>query len=330
MRTNVWVPGHGEVLSCGRRCYAAAMKYHGLAFAVVWVMSMAAASTTYAQPPTDDATDDAPAAGGGDDSNDAANQPDQQQVSALLDDEARTRFQLGSTLYRQGRVDDAAREFRAAYEVSHRAELLYNLYLVERDAGNTREAAEALRTYLRDAEQVPDRGLMEGRLAALDRQMAAADAAHTTNDHGDESDANGDDNTLDENGEAQQTQEVRPIHEPPPEPPSRALPIALIAGGGGVLAAGAIFAVLAKSKHDSLSSSCTSGVCLEPGSQSDIDAMGTDALLADIAFAVGGVSVATGLILYFVQGSSNDDDERTEVNAGCDGHGCGVNVAGRF
>jgi len=311
-----------------------------LPFALVWILVGTVSSslslstaTAHAQPPAETpasdadgstAADDSPAADDSAAPEEDGHQPDQAQVGALLDEEARTRFQLGSTLYRQGRFDDAAREFRAAYEVSHRPELLYNLYLVERDAGHTTEAAEALRTYLSDAEDVPDRGLMEGRLAALDRQVAAA--AQQTHDTGDTGAG-----SADQSG-TRDGSEILPTP-PPIEGPSRVLPISLMAGGGAVLAVGAVFAILAKGKHDDLSGSCMGGVCLDDGSQSDINALRRDDLVADISFGIGGAAVAAGVIVWLLQ--SGGDSEHAEAtpprfNAGCGTDGCSLSLEGSF
>jgi tetratricopeptide (TPR) repeat protein len=301
-----------------------------LSSALLLLASLAVANHTSAQNPPPDGAEDAAAteqsATSADEAGDA-HQPDQEQVGALLDEEARTRFRLGSTLYRQGRFDDAAREFRAAYEVSHRPELLYNLYLVERDAGNTREAAEALRTYLNDAADVPDRGLMEGRLAALDRQLANAAERATSDGGADEgtSDVGTDAGTTDTHEE--------PMEAPPREPPSRALPIALMAGGGAVLAAGAVFAILAKGKYSDLNDGCDEiGFCGYDGAQGDIDALQRDGLLADLSFGIGGAAVAAGVLVWLLQGGG--DTERAEgtprFTAGCGADGCGLGLEGSF
>jgi len=277
------VDGSSEVLPlASMRCYARHVpRISPLSSALLLAIVLGVASPSSAQtPPTGDAPDasaEQPTENSGDAADDA-HSPDQEQVSALLDEEARTRFQLGSTLYRQGRFDDAAREFRAAYDVSHRPELLYNLYLVERDAGHTQEAADALRTYLQDASEVPDRGLMEGRLAALDQQLERERAAQ---------EATHEDTSDDQTG----------------------------------------FAFAAKSKHDDLDAVCVAGHCPN-SSQGDIDALHRDTLIADISFAVGGVSVATGLLLLLLRHGS--DDGEPPVSAGCGPDGCGLSVQGSF
>src|SRR6187401_2652142 len=64
------------------------------------------------------------------------------------DEEARMRFELGRRYYDTGRFADAAAEFAEAHRLSGRMELLYNLFLAYRDAGDDVHAAETLRLYL--------------------------------------------------------------------------------------------------------------------------------------------------------------------------------------
>ena len=63
-----------------------------------------------------------------------ARPPQPAQPTAQQEQEARAHFQLGRTLYDGGRFEEAAREFVQAYELSHRAQLLYNIFLAWRDA----------------------------------------------------------------------------------------------------------------------------------------------------------------------------------------------------
>ena len=61
---------------------------------------------------------------------------------------ARMRYQAGLAKYDAGLFAEAAEEFEAAYQASPRPELLYNIYLARRDAGQTERAIDALRRYL--------------------------------------------------------------------------------------------------------------------------------------------------------------------------------------
>src|SRR4051794_4468626 len=61
------------------------------------------------------------------------------------DEQARTHFRLGNVHYEAGEFVEAAAEFQAAYELSHRPQLLYNIFVAHRDAGNLPQAISALR-----------------------------------------------------------------------------------------------------------------------------------------------------------------------------------------
>src|SRR4051794_6738550 len=62
-------------------------------------------------------------------------------ASAPSDDEARVHFRLGTAYYDSGRFAQAAEEFKQAHELSQRPQLLYNLFLAYRDAGDLVHAA---------------------------------------------------------------------------------------------------------------------------------------------------------------------------------------------
>jgi tetratricopeptide (TPR) repeat protein len=101
-------------------------------------------------------------------------------VSAEDEQKARGHFRLGRAHYDNGDFAEAAVEFEAAYRISQRSALLYNIYLAYRDASDTRHAADALRKYLKLEQTVENRGQLESRLAALDRSLAESPAAGPT------------------------------------------------------------------------------------------------------------------------------------------------------
>lgn len=74
--------------------------------------------------------------------------------------------------------------------------------------------------------------------------------------------------------------------------------VALGVGGVG-LAAGTVFGILALSTKSTLDSDCTNKVC-QASSQSNINALSTQATLSTVGFAVGIVGVAAGVILLVV------------------------------
>jgi tetratricopeptide (TPR) repeat protein len=94
----------------------------------------------------------------------------------MADERARNHFRVGRSLYDAGRFAEAAVEFQAAYDLSQRADLLYNVYLAHRDAQNEAAALTALRDYLRLVPDAPERAHLTARADALAATVAAAEA----------------------------------------------------------------------------------------------------------------------------------------------------------
>lgn len=100
-----------------------------------------------------------------------------QDEPTVQDEQARTHFQSGRLYFDRAQYDDALREFEAAYELSHRAGLLYNIYLTYERLGRYGEAADRLEQYLRDDPTVADeqRATYTARIANL-RERVVTDA----------------------------------------------------------------------------------------------------------------------------------------------------------
>src|SRR5690606_35784292 len=95
-------------------------------------------------------------------------------TTARADDEtARLHFQAGAKEFEAGRYEAALASFSAAYELSGRPELLYNIALCHEELGRYGEAAVHLRRYLDEVENVPQRTALERRIEIL-RKAAAA------------------------------------------------------------------------------------------------------------------------------------------------------------
>src|SRR5690242_10205557 len=94
--------------------------------------------------------------------------PASAQPVAEDDERARVHFQAGSSHFDTGNYEAALQEFEAAYALSHRPALLYNIYLSHERLGNLEEAAGALRSYLEGGD-VPEarREPLTERLRAL-------------------------------------------------------------------------------------------------------------------------------------------------------------------
>lgn len=98
---------------------------------------------------------------------------------------ARQHFEDGRLAFAEGRSEVALDEFRAAYDISHRPELLYNIGLVEDRLRHDREALEAFRGYLAAVPGAENRPSVESRIRVLEQSIAQEDAlaeqaTHTT------------------------------------------------------------------------------------------------------------------------------------------------------
>ena len=86
--------------------------------------------------------------------------------------------------------------------------------------------------------------------------------------------------------------------------PSKVGPYALLATGGVGIIVGSIFGGMALGKKSNLDSACHPKSDCPSGSQSDIDGLNTDATIATVGFAVGGVAAAAGVVWLVVGGKS--------------------------
>jgi serine/threonine-protein kinase len=109
--------------------------------------------------------------------------------------------------------------------------------------------------------------------------------------------------TLDGNGE--QTPETPPVaHEGATGPghatTSTAKTIGLVVGGAGVagIALGTVFGLLASSKWSQAKNDCGHGCPNGSPARSEQNEASTDGTVSTIAFAIGGVALATGFVLY--------------------------------
>lgn len=87
-----------------------------------------------------------------------------QSTEAENEADARHHFQIGSDLFEAGDYERAAEEFDAAYELSPRPELLYNIYLSHERLGNLARAEAALAAFV-------DAGTPGHRQAPLERRL---------------------------------------------------------------------------------------------------------------------------------------------------------------
>src|SRR5689334_19842947 len=89
---------------------------------------------------------------------------------AANDTRARELFQKGDTAYAEGRYEEALAAFQEAYDLSGRAQLLFNVSNALERLGRYQEAVDALEKYLSSG-KAKDRDVVQKRLANLKKRV---------------------------------------------------------------------------------------------------------------------------------------------------------------
>lgn len=253
------------------------------------------------------------------------------------DADARRHFRLAQAHYENGDFAEAAEEFEAAYELSRRPALLYNLYLAHRDALNTVAARDALRLYLELVPDTADREALESRLAQMDRVIEEQEpTGEEDSSESGEAPAAG---PVPTQGDSDSSPEAELAEAPSPEvadsSPPTLLPWLVLAGGGAVLATGAVLQGLSRKQFNELESICIDDLCPPDSDWQSIRDKGERlALAGDILFFTGLAGVAAGVALHFLLPREDDSEPADGASAtatvACDGTGCMAAVVGRF
>lgn len=276
----------------------------------VWTMILA--SVAFAQPA------DAQTAEGDETGTEASTDAMDMAAQHMDDERARRHFEAGRNLYDAGAFERAGREFEEAYRLSSRPELLYNVYVAHRDAGNVGKAAAALRQYLDEMEEAPDRVNLEARLQSLEEQAAALEAAEQARLAEEEARAEA------ETSAGTPDPEPQPVEESGPN----IVPWVIAGVGAAALIAGAVTGVMALGAVSDIEEQCPDDAC-EPdfdlaGERDDARTLvrATDFLL------LGGTLLVAGGLAWALLGV--DDEERAPVAAACGPGGCMAELRGRF
>lgn len=288
-----------------------------------WVATalLMAAPTAAAQPePGEPAPEPAPEAepSGGEElgRNDAA-------MEAMEGEEAKSHFRIGGTLYNEGRFNEAAEEFRKAYELSGKPALLFNMYIAYRDAGRTEQAVEALRSYLDQAEAVPDRRQLRTRLEAMEETLASrgSEPAGASEDRAESAPGGGAEPSAvaDAGG--------------PPEPEEdggSALPWVIAGTGAAMIVAASMTGIIALNKTANIEDACGDDNVCPPDFPLEQEREETRRWVraTDVLWPIGAAALGTGLLLFFLM--DDDGDAPVEAAAGCTGRGCAGEVRVRF
>lgn len=155
-----------------------------------------------------------------------------------------------------GRFTEAANDFTAAYEISGREDLLFNIAQSWRQAKNYEKALFFYKSYMaafrRRGEWPPERELIERRMAEAEQAIAAAQSRMAAAEQAIQSahDAREKQSGKEPSAQPRPVARVQPA---PPRPPPRWLRpvgIALLAGGVAGLAVGGAMAGLARGAAD--------------------------------------------------------------------------------
>lgn len=165
--------------------------------------------------------------------------------SDLDEEQARAHFSAGRAAFSAGRYPDALAEFKKAYELSHRPQLLYNVGVAADRLRHDAEALEAFEAYLRALPEAPERAEVEGRIAVLRQAIDNARAAQAAQ-------------ARPAAPSPEATASAAPAAEA--EPPAAdadgpgAAPIVLLVGGGVVAVTGGVLLAIALSDKGAVES----------------------------------------------------------------------------
>ncbi len=261
----------------------------------------------------------------------------------LTDQQARAHFSVGRAMYDAGRFAEAANEFQQAYDLSHRAQLLYNLYIAYRDSSQLVRARDALRRYLAEVSEIPNRLHLVSRLEALETQIAEEERVRA------ESEAElaaAEQAAADAEAARERAEQDAHIARNRQRP---WWPWLLVGVGAAAIGTGIGVGVDAGQQADALRALCTTPnpVAGQPPihtCQGDPNVAGADepltrrssilaqAAVSDALWIGGATLAAAGLVLAFALDDDVPPREANEpsVSAGCGPTGCAASVAVSF
>ena len=88
--------------------------------------------------------------------------------------QAKSHYNRGTSFYNLGRFSDALAEYQTAYLTVQDPPFLFNVAQCHRKMGNTKEALDSYRSYLRVAPNAPNRAEVQKHIAELEREVRVA------------------------------------------------------------------------------------------------------------------------------------------------------------
>lgn len=196
---------------------------------------------------------------------------------------ARLHFEAGASYYEAGDYEDALREFRRSYELSHEPKLFYNFSLCNQQLGRYEQAAEDLERYLGEVTDIENRANLERRLLNLRERASTGEGDAETDEEPSEAEGEGDDSE----GLA-----ISPV-----------AIAGFAAGGAGAVMLGVFGGLALAEKGDLDSDPCAdTRTC-------DASGLRTKAVLADVGLGLMVVGAALGVVFLFLGGDDGDEDE---------------------
>ncbi|MED5374628.1 MAG: hypothetical protein VX899_26660 [Myxococcota bacterium] len=188
------------------------------------------------------------------------------------DEEAKELYAKGEAAYADQEYEQALTYWQAAYDLSERPLILYNMAAAYEKLGRYPEAIAALDEYWRYAPE-SERGIIERRISQLEAKLP--EGTESPSDHGG---GGGGGLSFDPGW-------------------------LLVGAGTAAIATGATFGVMSRQAGATLSESCVDGLCLERN-QVDVESNRKQAMIADIAMAGGIVLAGSGVALVLVDDGS--------------------------
>lgn len=233
-----------------------------------------------------------------------------------VDQRGRDLFEEARLAYDAGDFEGAHARFRAAYELSGRPELLYNIGISADRLGRTDEALDAYRAYVAALPDAANAVSVRDRIAAL---------------------------APEEDPEPEPEPAPAPQPVPPPDPelaaavepapegrdakPLPIVPIVVAGAGVVVIGVGAVFGIMASNGEDDYASAPVTTPDEAESARAKLSDAETHATTANILFALGGVTTAVG-VGWLVYELVSDDGTTVEASAWLDRESAGLQLCG--
>jgi hypothetical protein len=204
------------------------------------------------------------------------------------DELARRHFESGAAYLQESDYDNALKAFEKAYDLSKRPEILLNIATVHERRSDLKQAVASLEKYLEVAPEGDQRGIVEARIANLQKRIEAEEKSAPA-----------------DGGAPLPPVEPKPVSEKPAQPgrktaepataPASNVPAYVLLGLGALAAGGAVVTgVLAKGEYDDAKDRCSPSC-----TNDDVSAGKTLALTSTILTGVAVVSASVGAVLLF-------------------------------